>query len=122
MATSVLSLGPGMFLMIYRNIFGPIKNITVLNWLLKLHLFGEHLNIFLFLEFLLIWYITEILFKTPIEMDDVGMAECLMFFNISLSVGLTFLTSSTSQIYYNLLTRYYGLPLDTSNVYLTKIG
>ena len=42
----------------------------------------------------LVWYMTEIVFKNQCEMEEVGMAECINVFIVSLSGGLTFLISS----------------------------
>ena len=46
------------------------------------------------IEAYFVWYMTEKVFKGQCEMDAVGMAECISFFTVSLSAGMTFLISS----------------------------
>ena len=70
------------------------------------------------IEAYFVWYMTEKVFKGQCEMDAVGMAECIKFFTVSISAGLTFLISSVGYKYHQLLIRYTGLPLDFNEKYL----
>ena len=45
------------------------------------------------IEAYFVWYMTEKVFKDQYEMDAVGMAECISFFTVSISAGMTFLIS-----------------------------
>ena len=60
----------------------------------------------------------EIALKSQCEMDDVGMAECINFFTIVLSAGITFLASNVGCIQHQKCIRYIGLPLDFSEKYV----
>ena len=51
-------------------------------------------------------------------MDAVGMAECISFFTVSISAGMTFLVSSVGYNYHLRLIRYTGLPPDFNEKYL----
>ena len=70
------------------------------------------------IEGYLVWYICEKVFKNQYEFDQIGMAECLKFFTVTLSTGMTFLVSSVEKIYHEWLIRFVGLPLDFSEKYL----
>ena len=54
-------------------------------------------------EGFLVWYICEMVFKNQYEMDEIGMAECLKFFTVTLSSGMTFLVSSVGEKYHEYL-------------------
>ena len=71
-------------------------------------------------EILLVWYICEMVFKNQYEIDEIGMAECLKFFTVTLSAGMTFLVSSVEKLYYKWLLNFVGLPLDFSDKYLVN--
>ena len=70
------------------------------------------------IEAFLIWYICEVVFKNQCEFDEIGMAECLKFFTVTLSVGMAFLVSNVGTSYHEWLIRFVGLPLDFSEKYL----
>ena len=71
-------------------------------------------------EGFLVWYIGEMVFKNQYEIDEIGMAECLKFFTVTLSAGTTFLVSSVEKLYYKWLLNFVGLPLDFSDKYLVN--
>ena len=53
-------------------------------------------------------------------MDEVGMAECIEFFIVTLSVGITILNSSVGKIFHQNIIQYVGLPLDFTDKYLVN--
>ena len=69
-------------------------------------------------EALLVWYIGEMVFKNHCEIDDIGTAQCLEFFTVTLSAGMTFLVSSVGKVYHEWIVKFVGLPLDFSEKYL----
>ena len=71
-------------------------------------------------EALLVWYIVEMIFKNQYEFDEIGTAQCLEFFTVTLSAGITFLVSSVGKIYHELILKMVGLPLDLSEKYLVN--
>ena len=82
-----------------------------------------HISVSLIItEAFLVWYICEVVFKNQYEIDEIGMAECLKFFTVTLSAGMTFLVSSVGKIHHEWLLRFVGLPLDFSEKYLVKTG
>ena len=72
----------------------------------------------LFIEAFLVWYICEKVFKNQYEFDEIGTAQCLKFFTVTESTGMTFLVSSVEKIHHEWLIRFVGLPLDFSEKYL----
>ena len=70
------------------------------------------------IEGFLVWYIVEMIFRNQYEFDEIGMAECLKFFTVTLSTGMTFLVSRVEKMYHEWLIRFVGLPLDFSEKYL----
>ena len=70
------------------------------------------------IEGFLVWYIVELIFKNECEFDEIGMAQCLKFFTVTLSAGMVFLVSSVGKGYHEWLSRFVGLPLDFSEKYL----
>ena len=92
----------------------------------KLHLsycvvkFGKISVTMIIIEGYLVWYICEKVFKNQYEFDQIGMAECLKFFTVTLSTGMTFLVSSVGKLKHEQLLRLVGLPLDFSEKYLVK--
>ena len=70
------------------------------------------------IEGFLVWYIVEMIFRNQYKFDEIGMAECLKFFTVTLSTGMTFLVSRVEKIYHEWLIRFVGLPLDFSEKYL----
>ena len=70
------------------------------------------------IEAFLIWYICEVVFKNQYEFDEIGMAECLKFFTVTMSAGMAFLVSNVGASYHEWLIRFVGLPLDFSQKYL----
>ena len=70
------------------------------------------------IEAFLVWYICEVVFKNQHEFDDIGMAECLKFFTVTMSTGMTFLVYNVGNGYHECLLRFIGLPLDFSEKYL----
>ena len=65
-------------------------------------------------EVLLVWYIGEMVFKNQYEIDEIGTAQCLEFFTVTLSAGMTFLVSSVGKVYHEQLLILVGLPLEFS--------
>ena len=74
-----------------------------------------------FLESILLWYITEKEFNIQVKMDEIGIAQCLLFFNTTWAFGLTFLISDVGYVFHQQLTRYTGFPLDLNEKYLIVI-
>ena len=70
------------------------------------------------IEGFLVWYFVEMIFKNQYEFDEIGTAQCLKFFTVTLSAGMTFLVSSVDKIHHEWLKRFVGLPLDFSEKYL----
>ena len=70
------------------------------------------------IEALFVWYIGEMVFKNQCEIDEIGTAQCLEFFTVTLSAGMTFLVSSVGKVYHEQLLILVGLPLDFSEKYL----
>ena len=66
----------------------------------------------------LVWYIGEMVLKNHYEIDEIGTAQCLKFFTVTLSTGMTFLVYSVSKLQHERLLRLVGLPLDFSEKYL----
>ena len=71
-------------------------------------------------EAFFVWYICEMVLKTEYEFDEIGIAECLKFFTVTLSIGMTFLVSSVGAGYHEWLIEFVGLPLDFSEIYLVN--
>ena len=69
-------------------------------------------------EALFVWYIGEMVFKNQCEIDKIGTAQCLEFFTVALSAGMTFLVSSVGKVYHEWIVKFVGLPLDFSEKYL----
>ena len=66
----------------------------------------------------LVWYIVEMIFRNQYGFDEIGTAQCLKFFTVTLSGGMTFLVSSVDKIHHEWLKRFVCLPLDFSEKYL----
>ena len=92
----------------------------------KLHLsycvvkFGQISVTMIIIEGYLVWYICEKVFKNQYEFDQIGMAECLKFFTVTLSTGMTFLVYSVGKNQHEQLLILVGLPLDFSEKYLVN--
>ena len=102
----------------YVNIYGPIYN---QKWAFALTCIDKFCNINFLLssfEILLLWYFIEKVLKNKIEMDNFGTAQCLVFFNLSWSIGLAFLVSGVGIEFHKEVERMTGLPLDFSENYL----
>ena len=80
--------------------------------------FGQISASMVFIEAFLVWYICEKVFKNQYEFDEIGMAQCLKFFTVTLSAGTAFLVFSVGKSYHEWLRRFVGLPLDFSEKYL----
>ena len=117
---SIIQTAPTMYLMAYRNLYGPLQNQTLVTGILFIKAFGQVCDLFVKIELILVWYITEIVFENKYEMDEAGMAECIMFFTVTLSTGITALVSSVGKGFHLLIQRYTGLPIDFSEKYLTN--
>ena len=72
------------------------------------------------IEALFVWYIGEMVFKNQYEIDEIGTAQCLEFFTVTLSAGMTILVSSVGKVYNEQLLILVGLPLDFSEKYLVN--
>ena len=78
-----------------------------------------HISVSLIItEAFLVWYICEVVFKNQYEFDEIGTGQCLKFFTVTLTAGMTFLVSSVDKIHHEWLKRFVGLPLDFSEKYL----
>ena len=73
-----------------------------------------------FIEAFLVWYICEKVLKNQYEFDEIGTAQCLKFFTVTLSTGVTFLVSSVGKLYHERVLSFVGLPLDFSEKYLVN--
>ena len=120
---SILQSGPIMYLVTYRNLFGPFENQNLVFGLLCVHMFGNITYFMITIEGIFVWYITVKVFKNKCDMDEVGMIECIKFFTISLSSGLTFLICNVGYHFHALLMIYLGFPLDfdEKNLYKTRL-
>ena len=118
MLIGIIQSGPVMFLITYRNVFGPFQNTKLVFGLLYIKDFGEISQMILAIVKLFIWYLTEKVLKSQYEMDEVGMAECIEFFVVALSLGLTILISSVGKFFHLNIIQYVGLPLDFTDKYL----
>ena len=121
MIICIIMLLPASILMTYRNVFGPLPSILVIQTLLIILKFGQISTTMIVIEGLLVWYIGEIVLKNQYEMDEIGMAECLKFFTVTLSSGMTFLVSNVEEKYHEYLLSFVGLPLDFSEKYLVNL-
>ena len=117
---SIIQTAPTMYLMAYRNLYGPLQNQTLVTGILSIKAFGQVCDLFVKIELILVWYITEIVFENKYEMDEAGMAECIMFFTVTLSTGIAILVSSVGFGLHKLIQRYTGLPIVFSEKYLIK--
>ena len=68
-----------------------------------------------------VWYTVEMIFKNQYEFDEIGTGQCLKFFTVTLTVGMTFLVSSVGKSHHEWLKKFVGLPLDFSKKYLVYI-
>ena len=93
MVVSIILLVPTTCLMVQRNIFGPFQNENIVVGLVSIQAFGRITVLMVIIEAYFVWYMTEKVFKGQCEMDAVGMAECISFFTVSISAGMTFLIS-----------------------------
>ena len=84
--------------------------------------FGTISTCMTIVEILLVWYIGEMVFKNQFEIDEIGTAQCLEFFTLTLSAGMTFLVSNVGEVYHEWILKFVGLPLDFSEKYLVKTG
>ena len=109
---SIIQSAPLTVFMMYRNIFGPIQNKSLVYGILCIQDFGNIAYCLFFFEGTFIWYITAKDFNIQVKMDEIGMAQCLIFFNSLWAFGLMFLTSNVGITFHQNLTRYAGFPLD----------
>ena len=121
MIMCIIMLLPTTILMTYRNIFGPLPSIFGTQILLSVLKFAQISTVMIGLEVSLVWYIGEMVYENQYEMDEIGMAECLKFFTVTLSSGMTFLVSNVEEKYHEYLLSFVGLPLDFSEKYLVYI-
>ena len=68
-----------------------------------------------------VWYTVEMIFKNQYEFDEIGTGQCLKFFTVTLTAGMTFLVSSVGKSHHEWLSKFVGLPLDFSQKYLIYI-
>ena len=121
MIMCIIMLLPTTILMTYRNIFGPLPSIFGTQILLSVLKFAQISIVMIGLEVSLVWYICEMVYENQYEMDEIGMAECLKFFTVTLSSGMTILVSSVEEKYHEYLLSFVGLPLDFSEKYLVNL-
>ena len=112
MMIGVICTIPNLFLVNYRNLFGPIESQLLIKSILCIRTFGNICNFFITLEILLTWYIIEKVLKSKPEMEEVGMAECFTFFTVVISIGLTLISISVGPYFHNYLLKYNGLPFN----------
>ena len=74
------------------------------------------------IEGILVWYTVEMIFENRYEFDEIGTGQCLKFFTVTLTAGMTFLVSSVGKSHHEWLLKFVGLPLDFSEKYLVYIG
>ena len=117
---SIIQSVPLTVFMVYRNIFGPIQNKSLVYGILCVQDCGNIAYCLFFFEGIFIWYITAKDFNFRVKMDDIGMAQCLLFFNSLWAFGLVFLTSNVGRTFHHNLTRYAGFPLDFEKTYLVR--
>ena len=60
---SILQSGPIMFLVTYRNLFGPFENQNLVFGLLCVHMFGNITYFMITIEGIFVWYITVKVFR-----------------------------------------------------------
>ena len=118
---SILQTVPTIYLMAYRNLHGPLQNQTLVTGILSIKSFGQVCYLLISTELIIVWYMTEIVFENNYEMDEVGMAECIMFFTFTWSTGIAILVSNVGTGFHKLIQRYTGLPIDFSEKYLIRI-
>ena len=111
MMIGVICTIPNLFLVNYRNLFGPIESQLLIKSILCIRTFGNICNFFITLEILLTWYIIEKVLKSKPEMEEVGMAECFTFFTVVISIGLTLISMSVGPVFRDYLRKYNGWPL-----------
>ena len=121
MIMCIIMLLPTTILMTYRNIFGPLPSIFGTQILLSVLKFAQISIVMIGLEVSLVWYICEMVYENQYEMDEIGMAECLKFFTVTLSSGMTILVSNVEEKYHEYLLSFVGLPLDFSEKYLVNL-
>ena len=114
MIASIIGTVPNMILVTYYNLFGPFSNMNIVIGLISVRLFGRLALTITFMEGFFVWYITEIVLRDQCEFDKVGMSQCIQFFTIVMSAGITFLLISIGQVQHNQFERFIGLPLDFS--------
>ena len=118
MIIGIMTTVATMILMVHRNVFGPLQSENLVVGLLSIQMFGQISLLMVIIEAYFVWYMTEIVLKNQCEIDEVGMGECINFFNVVLSAGITFLTSNVGYGHHQKRIRYIGLPLDFSDKYL----
>ena len=106
--------------MMYRNIFGPIQNHSLVFGILCIAEWSNIAYCLFFFEGIFIWYITAKDFNIQVKMDEIGMAQCLLFFNSLWAFGLTVLVSYVGTTFHQNLIRYAGFPLDSEKTYLVN--
>ena len=118
MTIGVICTIPHLFLVNYRNLFGPIQSQRLIKTILCIRTFGNICNFFITSEILLTWYIFEKVLKFKPEMEDVGMAECFTFFTVVISMGLTLISFSVGPVFHNYVKKYNGLTLNFDKRYV----
>ena len=80
--------------------------------------FGQISAAMIIIEGFFVWYICEKVFKNQYEFDEIGTVQCLKFFTVTLSTGMSFLVYSVGKTRHERLSTLVGLPLDFSEKYL----
>ena len=117
---SIIQSAPLTVFMVYRNIFGPIQDGNLVYGVLCIADIGNIAYCLFFFEGIFIWYITAKDFSIQVKMDEIGMAQCLLFFNSLWAFGVMCLTSTVGITFHQNLTRYAGFPLDFEKTYLVN--
>ena len=107
-----------MILMTYRNLFGPFDNLTFVMILVSIQVFGRIAFVINLIKGFFVWYLTEKVMKNMCHIDLNGMVECIHFFTIVLSAGITLIIISCGQIQHDQFKRFTGLPLDFTHKFL----
>ena len=76
----IIYLAPSGILMVHRNLIGPFDNLNMVKGLYSIVLFGRISTSLMFLQTILVWYITEkVLEQFQYDPSD-GIVECSQFF------------------------------------------
>ena len=107
---------PLMVFKTYRNIAGPFENLNLVFEFLIFDLFGNITICLAIIEGKIVWYVNEKILKNKVEFDLDGMAQCIVFFTLVWSFGLTYLLGNIEKNIYENIKNFMGAPLDFSDL------